>query len=55
MGKDKPVKLTKEQKKQRELYRVHVATAVEQLRRAPLSGSEKRFLMKKNFLPNELR
>ena len=55
MGKDKPAKLTKEQKKQRELYRTHVITAVEQLRRAPLSGSEKRFLTKKDFLPNELR
>lgn len=55
MGKDKQVKLTKEQKKARELYRSGVVANIENLRRAPLSGSEKRHILKKDWIPSVLR
>lgn len=50
----KPAKLTKEEKKAREIYRTNVISAVEQFRKTPLGHSEKRYLTK-DFLPNKLR
>lgn len=48
-------KVSKEEKKHREVYRANVIAALESFRRAPVSGSEKRYLMRKEFLPNKLR
>ncbi len=48
-------KLSKEEKKQREVYRANVISALEGFRRAPVGGSEKRYLARKDFLPNKLR
>jgi CRP-like cAMP-binding protein/vacuolar-type H+-ATPase subunit F/Vma7 len=48
-------KATKEEKKAREVYRGHVCAAVEQFRKTPLSHSERRYLTRKEFLPNAVR
>lgn len=53
--KPKPKKLTKEEKKTREAYRLEVVLALEQLRRAPVSSSEKRFLLRKDFPRNQFQ
>ncbi len=37
------------------MYRGHVIAAVENFRRAPLSSSERRYLARKDFIPNRLR
>ncbi len=48
-------KSSKDEKKARETYRTHVIAAVEQFRKTPLGYGERRYLTRKDFLPNRLR